>query len=62
MDYSGLILLVFIGILVSLGWKRYGKKMHLPGGNKGFWAIVVIVAIVILLIYGGQTTPHTHVR
>jgi hypothetical protein len=62
MNYSGLILLLLIAGLISVGWRRYGKKMHLPGGNKSLWALVIIVAVVILLIYGGQTTPHTPVR
>jgi predicted CDP-diglyceride synthetase/phosphatidate cytidylyltransferase len=62
MDYSGLILLVFIGIFVALFFQRGRKKLNLPIKGKHWWAVVIIFAVVMLLIFGGSHTPHTPVK
>ncbi len=59
---SGLILAVLIGIIVAVLWRRFGKKLHLPGGNKNLWAIVIIVVVLLMIFYGGTHTPHTPVK
>ena len=62
MDYSGLILAVFIGILVAWGWQAGRKKLSLPIVGKHWWAVVIIVVVLLFLFYGSTHTPHTPVK
>jgi hypothetical protein len=59
---TGLILAAFIAIIVAVFYRRYGKKMHLPGGNKGLWFLVIVIVVLLMLFYGAQNTPHTPVK
>jgi uncharacterized membrane protein len=59
MDYSGLILAVFIGLLVAWVVTRSRKKMNLTIKGKHWWAVVIIVVVLLMLFYGATHTPHT---
>jgi predicted PurR-regulated permease PerM len=59
---TGLILAAFIAIILAVLYRRYGKKMNLPGGNKGLWFLVIVIVVLLMLFYGAQNTPHTPVR
>ena len=48
-----LILAAFIAIIVAVLYRRYGKKMHLPGGGKNLWFLVIV--IVVLLMWSVHT-------
>lgn len=63
MNASGLILLALIAIVVAYFYRKIGVKgLHLPGGKKNFWAIVVIIVVLLALFYGAHSTPHTPVK
>ena len=57
--YSGLILLVFIGVFAAWLWNRGRRKLSLPVKGK-HWAVVTIVVVVLLVLaYGAShTSPH----
>ena len=59
---TGLILAAFIAIIVAVLYRRFGKKMHLPGGNKGLWFLVIVIVVLLMLFYGAQNTPHAPVK
>ena len=58
---SGIVLLVLIG--VGAAWLFTGgrKKLRLPTTGKHWIAVIIIVVVVLALIYGAHTTPHTTV-
>jgi hypothetical protein len=57
--YSGLILLVFIGVFVAWFWNRGRRKLGFPVKGK-HWIVVIIVFVVLMsLAYGAShTSPH----
>jgi hypothetical protein len=58
---SGIVLLVLIGVLVA--WLVTGgrKKMKLPVNGKHWIWIIIVVFVVLALLYGAHTSPHTTV-
>ena len=48
---TGLILLVFIGVLVAFGWTRMRGKMKLGVSAKHWLAPIVIVVLVGLMMW-----------
>ncbi len=51
---TGLILLVFIGVLVALGWTRMRGKMKLGVSGKHWLAPIVIVVLVGLMMWSAH--------
>jgi hypothetical protein len=58
---SGIILLVLIGVLVAWLVTSGRKKMKLPVTGKHWMWIIVVVFIVLALVYGAHSSPHTTV-
>jgi hypothetical protein len=58
---SGIVLLVLIGVLVA--WLVTGgrKKLRLPTTGKHWIWIIIAVFIVLALLYGASTSPHSAV-
>ncbi len=56
--YSGLILLVFIGIGVAWLWTRGRRRIGLPVNGKHWGAVIVIFVVLMVLAYGATHTPH----
>ena len=52
---TGLILLVFIAVLVALGWTRLRGKMKLGVSGKHWVGPIVIVVVVGLLLWSAHT-------
>jgi len=59
---TGLILAAFIAIIVAVFYRRFGKKLHLPGGGKNLWFLVIVIVVLLMLFYGAQNTPHTPIK
>ncbi len=55
---TGLILLVFICVLIALGWTRLRGKMKLSVSGKHWLAPIIIVGVVLLLMWSVHTTGH----
>jgi hypothetical protein len=56
--YSGLILLVFIGLCVAWLFTRIRRKMGMPVNGKTWLTIVIVFAVVMSIAYG--TTQFKH--
>ena len=58
---SGIVLLVLIGVIAA--WLVTGgrKKLRLPTTGKHWIWVIIIVFVVLALLYGAQTTPHSTV-
>jgi hypothetical protein len=58
---SGIVLLVLIGVVAA--WLVTGgrKKLRLPTTGKHWIWIIIIVFVVLALLYGANTSPHTTV-
>jgi hypothetical protein len=56
---TGIILLVLIGLGVAWLVTRGRTKMKLPVTGKHWIWIVIVVFVVLALLYGAHTTPHT---
>ena len=56
---TGIILLVLIGLGVAWLVTRGRTKMKLPVTDKHWIWIVIVVFVVLALLYGAHTTPHT---
>jgi len=59
---SGIVLLVLIGVLAAWLFTGGRKKLKLPTtGKHWIWAIIVVV-VLLALLYGASTSPHTPVH
>jgi len=58
---SGIVLLVLIGLGAAWLWTGGRKKLKLPVTGKHWGAIIIIVVILLVLFYGAQNSPHSHV-
>jgi fumarate reductase subunit D len=52
---TGLILLVFLGVLVAFGWTRMRGKMKLGVTSKHWTAAIVIFVLVVLMMYAAHS-------
>ena len=52
---TGLILLVFLGVIVAFGWTRLRGKMKLGVSSKNWLGPIVIVVILGLLLWSTHT-------
>ncbi len=51
---TGLILLVFLGILVAYFWTRVRGKMRLNVTGKNWIGPVIVVVVVLALLWGSH--------
>jgi fumarate reductase subunit D len=51
---TGLILLVFLGILVGFGWTRLRGKMKLGVSGKQWAGAITIFVLVVLLLWSSH--------
>jgi hypothetical protein len=54
---TGLILLVFLGVIVAFGWTRLRGKMKLGVSGKHWTGPIVIFVILFLLLWASH---HGH--
>ena len=59
---SGIVLLVLIGVLAAWLFTGGRKKLRLPTTGKHWIWVVIIVFVVLALLYGANTSPHTTVH
>jgi len=58
---SGIVLLVLIGVVAAWLFTGGRKKLRLPTTGKHWLWVIIIVVVVLALIYGAHSTPHTTV-
>ena len=51
---TGLILLVFLGVIVAFGWTRLRGKMKLGVSGKHWTTTIVVVVILGLMIWAAH--------
>jgi hypothetical protein len=58
---SGIVLLVLIGVIAA--WLVTGgrKKLKLPTTGKHWLWVIIVVFVVLALLYGAHTSPHSNV-
>jgi hypothetical protein len=57
--YSGLILLVFIGVGVAWLWNRGRRKLSLPVKGKHWFVVTIVFVVLMVLAYGAShASPH----
>ncbi len=56
--YSGLILLVFIGIGVAWLWTRGRRRLGLAVTGKHWGAVIIVFVVIMILAYGASHTAH----
>jgi len=52
---TGLILLVFLGVLVAFGWTRMRGKMKMGVTSRHWTAAIVIFVLVVLMLYASHS-------
>jgi hypothetical protein len=58
---SGIVLLVLIGVVAAWLFTGGRKKLRLPTNGKHWIWVIIIVFVVLALLYGANTTPHSTV-
>jgi hypothetical protein len=58
MNFSGIILLVFIAIGIGWFWNKGRKKIGFPSNGKTWGAAILVVIVLIMLYYGATHTAH----
>ena len=48
---TGLILLVFLGVIVAFGWTRMRGKMKIGVSGKHWTGAIVVFVLVVLMMY-----------
>jgi fumarate reductase subunit D len=51
---TGLILLVFLGVIVAFGWTRLRGKMKLGVSGKHWTGAIAIFVIVVLMLWAAH--------
>ena len=59
---SGIVLLVLIGVLAAWLFTGGRKKLKLPTTGKHWIWVIIIVVVLLALLYGASTSPHTTVH
>ena len=52
---SGLILLVFLGVIVAFGWTRMRGKMKIGVSSKTWTGAIVVFVLVVLMMYASHS-------
>jgi hypothetical protein len=58
---SGIVLLVLIGVVAAWLFTGGRKKLKLPTTGKHWIWVILIVFVLLALLYGASTSPHTTV-
>jgi predicted membrane-bound dolichyl-phosphate-mannose-protein mannosyltransferase len=58
---SGIVLLVLIGVVAAWLFTGGRKKLRLPTTGKHWIWVIIIVFVVLALVYGAHTSPHSTV-
>jgi hypothetical protein len=58
---SGIVLLVLIGVVAAWLFTVGRKKLRLPTTGKHWIWVIIIVFVVLALLYGAHTSPHSTV-
>jgi hypothetical protein len=58
---SGIVLLVLIGVVAAWLFTGGRKKLKLPTTGKHWIWVIIIVFVLLALLYGASTSPHTTV-
>jgi hypothetical protein len=58
---SGIVLLVLIGVVAAWLFTGGRKKLRLPTTGKHWIWVIIIVFVVLALLYGAHTSPHSTV-
>ena len=58
---SGIVLLVLIGVVAAWLFTGGRKKLKLPTTGKHWIWLIIIVFVVLALLYGAHSSPHTTV-
>ena len=58
---SGIVLLVLIGVVAAWLFTGGRKKLRLPTTGKHWIWVILIVFVLLALLYGAHTSPHTTV-
>ena len=51
---TGLILLVFLGVIVAFGWTRMRGKMKIGVSGKHWTGAIVVFVLVVLMMYASH--------
>jgi fumarate reductase subunit D len=51
---TGLILLLFLGVLVGFGWTRLRGKMKLGVSGKHWTGAITVFVLVVLMLYAAH--------
>lgn len=57
-NWSGLILAFAIGLGVAWVYNKGRKKVGSPANGKTLLGAAVVVALILILIFGASHTPH----
>lgn len=57
-NWSGLILALLIGLAVAWVYNKGRKKFGATANGKTLLGAAVVVALILILIYGASHTPH----
>jgi hypothetical protein len=57
-DWSGLILVVFIGGLIAWVYNKARKKGGFKANGKSMLTATIVIAIILILLFGASHTPH----
>ena len=52
---TGLILLVFLGVIVAFGWTRLRGKMKLGVSGKHWTGAIIVFVLVVLMLYASHS-------
>jgi hypothetical protein len=58
-NYSGLILLVFIAIIVAFFFTRARGKLKLPVTGKHWRGAIIVFVIIVLMLWASHKTGKT---
>jgi hypothetical protein len=59
---SGIVLLVLIGVVAAWLFTGGRKKLRLPTTGKHWIWVIIIVFVVLALLYGAHSSPHSTVH
>jgi hypothetical protein len=51
---TGLILLVFLGVIVAFGWTRLRGKMKLGVSGKHWTQAIVVFGLIVLIMFAAH--------
>ncbi|HXL89106.1 MAG TPA: hypothetical protein VN969_09005 [Streptosporangiaceae bacterium] len=58
-NYSGLILLVFLALIVAFFFTKARGKLKLPVGSKHWTGAIIVFVLVILMLWASHRSGST---